>query len=70
MVEYIQYTPKCANNWSRAYVETQKERPWVFQRLVDSSFDAVEAAAPFPKFPQEIKKKRMIIQVPVIYKIR
>ena len=37
MVEYIQYTPKCANNWSRAYVETQKERPWVFQRLVDST---------------------------------
>ena len=41
-----------------------------FQRLVDSSFDAVEAAAPFPVFPKEITKKRMIIQVPVIYKIR
>ena len=41
-----------------------------FQRLVDSSFDAVELAAPFPAFPKEIKKKRMIIQVPVIYKIR
>ena len=41
-----------------------------FQRLVDSSFDAVELAAPFPVFPEEIKKKRMIIQVPVIYKIR
>ena len=40
------------------------------QRLVDSSFDAVELAAPFPAFPIEIKKKRMIIQVPVIYKIR
>jgi len=41
-----------------------------FQRLVDSSFDAVESAAPFPIFPKEITKKRMIIQVPVIYKIR
>lgn len=41
-----------------------------FQRLVDSSFDAVEEAAPFPVFPKEITKKRMIIQVPVIYKIR
>ena len=41
-----------------------------FQRLVDSSFDAVEAAAPFPAFPKEITKKKMIIQVPVIYKIR
>ena len=41
-----------------------------FQRLVDSSFNAVEAAAPFPVFPKEITKKRMIIQVPVIYKIR
>ena len=41
-----------------------------FQRLVDSSFDAVESAAPFPEFPKELKKKRMVIQVPVIYKIR
>ena len=41
-----------------------------FQRLVDSSFDAVEAASPFPAFPKEIKRKRMIIQVPVVYKIR
>ena len=29
-----------------------------FQRLVDSSFDAVEAAAPFPAFPKEISKKK------------
>ena len=41
-----------------------------FQRLVDSSFDAVEAAAPFPVFPKEMTRKKMIIQVPVIYKIR
>ena len=41
-----------------------------FQRLVDSSFDAVEAAAPFPAFPKEISKEKMVIHVPVIYKIR
>ena len=41
-----------------------------FQRLVDSSFDAVEAAAPFPAFPEEIPNKKIIIQVPVIYTIR
>ena len=41
-----------------------------FQRLVDSSFDAVEAAAPFPKFPKEVTKSKLSIQVPVIYKIR
>ena len=41
-----------------------------YQRLVDSSFDAVEAAAPFPSFPSKIKKKKLTIQVPVIYKIR
>ena len=29
-----------------------------FQRLVDSSVDAVEAAAPFPAFPKEISKKK------------
>ena len=40
------------------------------QRLVDSSFEAVERAAPFPAFPKQITKKRMIIEVPVIYKIR
>ena len=40
-----------------------------FQRLVDSSFDAVEAAAPFPPFPKDITKQKMVIQVPVIYKI-
>lgn len=40
------------------------------QRLVDSSFDAVENARPFPPFPLEILSKKMIIKVPVIYKIR
>ena len=41
-----------------------------YQRLVDSSFDAVEDAAPFPPFPSEITKSKLIIEVPVIYKIR
>ena len=40
------------------------------QRLVDSSFDAVEDARPFPPFPLEILRKKMIIEVPVIYTIR
>ena len=40
------------------------------QRLVDSSFDAVENARPFPPFPLEILRKKMIIEVPVIYTIR
>ena len=37
MVDYIKYTPEMANNWSRAYIETHKERPWALQRLVDAS---------------------------------
>ena len=40
------------------------------QRLVDSSFDAIENARPFPPFPLEILRKKMIIEVPVIYTIR
>ena len=37
MVDYIKYTPEMANNWSRAYIETHRERPWAFQRLDDAS---------------------------------
>ncbi len=37
MVEYIKYTPEVANNWSRAYIETHRERPWAFNRLVDAT---------------------------------
>lgn len=37
MVDHIKYTPKTANNWSRAWSETQKQRPWAFKRLLDSS---------------------------------
>ena len=40
------------------------------QRLVDSSFSAVEDARPFPPFPLEILRKKMIIKIPLIYKIR
>ena len=40
------------------------------QRLVDSSFSAVEDARPFPPFPLEILRKKMIIEIPLIYKIR
>ena len=37
MVDHIKYTPETANNWSRAWSETQKQRPWAFRRLLDSS---------------------------------
>ena len=37
MVNYIKYTPDVANNWSRAWSETEKQRPWAYQRLLDSS---------------------------------
>ena len=40
------------------------------QRLVDSSFSAVEDARPFPPFPLKILRKKMIIEIPLIYKIR
>ena len=37
MVEYIKYTPELSGNWSRAWSETQKQRPWQFKRLTNSS---------------------------------
>ena len=37
MVKYIKYTPELSNNWSRAWTETQKQRPWQSRRLLDSS---------------------------------
>ena len=36
MVDHIPYNPLTANNWTRAYLETQRERPWAFGRLVES----------------------------------
>ncbi len=37
MVEYIKYTPELTGNWSRAWSETQKQRPWQSRRLLDSA---------------------------------
>ena len=37
MVDHIKYTPETANNWSRAWSETKKQRPWAFRRLLDAS---------------------------------
>ncbi len=37
MVEYIKFTPEMSNNWSRSWAETQKQRPWAFNRLLDAS---------------------------------
>ena len=36
MVDHIPYTPYTANNWTRAIIETQRERPWVFERMIES----------------------------------
>ena len=37
MVNYIKYTPELSGNWSRAWSETQKQRPWQSRRLLDSA---------------------------------
>lgn len=37
MVDYIKYTPETANNWSRAWSETNTQKPWAFNRILDSS---------------------------------
>jgi len=37
MVDYIKYTPELSGNWSRAWSETQKQRPWQSRRLLDSA---------------------------------
>ena len=37
MVEHIKFTPEMSNNWSRSWAETEKQRPWAFNRLLDAS---------------------------------
>lgn len=37
MVDYIKYDFLTANNWSRTWSETIRERPWTIKRLEDSS---------------------------------
>ena len=37
MVNYIKYTPELSGNWSRAWSETQKQRPCQSRRLLDSA---------------------------------
>ena len=36
MVEYLKYTPEISNNWSRAWHETQKQRPWAMNRIINA----------------------------------
>lgn len=36
MVDYIPYTSDTANNWQRAMLQCQKERPWAYGRLIES----------------------------------
>ena len=40
MVDYLKFTPEISNNWSRAWHETQKQRPWAFKRLLDASTES------------------------------
>lgn len=40
MVEYLKFTPEMSNNWFRTWSETQKQRPWAFRRLLDSSTES------------------------------
>lgn len=35
-MEYIKYTPEISNNWSRAYYDTLRDKPYVGKRLADS----------------------------------
>ena len=36
VVDHIIYTPETTNNWMAAHNQTQKERPWAYERLMDS----------------------------------
>ena len=40
MVEYLKFTTEMSNNWFRTWSETQKQRPWAFRRLLDSSTES------------------------------
>ena len=40
MVDYLKFTPEISNNWSRAWHETQKQRPWAFKRLLVASTES------------------------------
>lgn len=35
-MDYIKYTPEISNNWSRAYYDTLRDKPYVGKRLADS----------------------------------
>jgi len=36
VVDHIIYTPETTNNWMSAHNQTKKERPWAYERLMDS----------------------------------
>lgn len=40
MVEYLKFTPETSNNWFRAWVEIQKQKPWLMRRLLDASTES------------------------------
>ena len=35
-MDYLKYTPEISNNWSRAYYDTLRDKPYVGKRLADS----------------------------------
>lgn len=37
MVDHLKLTPEMCNNWSRTFMETQKQYPWMFKRLADAT---------------------------------
>jgi hypothetical protein len=37
MVDFIKLTPEMCSNWSRAFMQVQKQYPWMLKRLVDAT---------------------------------
>lgn len=35
-MDYIKFTPETSNNWSRAFAETVKQKPWAVERIKNS----------------------------------
>lgn len=35
-MDYIKFTPEMSNNWSRAFAETAKQKPWAVERIKNS----------------------------------
>ena len=40
MVNYLKFTPEMSNNWFRSLHETEKQRPWAFNRIMNASTES------------------------------